>query len=325
MRRPLRRLTIATTTIAAAALIAAPALAKVSSDSIGQKATVGTEAGSGSQPAPPPGPGPETADPAAGDPVNLGGGYDPGTAPSSEPANPWTTNNNPWISTGTGTDVRVGHSDAEGLGHALAIFGGIASGDASGALGAAVGDAIDTSRPGQAGGGGAATAAEEIDVQALAQTATSQMTIRAPEIASTPNDPDTLGAVGLPVWFWVANPGTETTGPNTTSATAGPVTVTATATFTGMTITTGDGTTIQCDGPGTEYPGTGIEESPDCGHIYEQMSDDQPDGVYTVDITAHWTVDWNATTGETGTIPIDLTTDKQLRIGSYQTVVTGVS
>ncbi|MFC5331195.1 hypothetical protein ACFPJ7_19875, partial [Brachybacterium fresconis] len=74
-----------------------------------------------------------------------------------------------------------------------------------------------------------------------------------------------------------------------------------------------------------EYPGTGIEESPDCGHVYEQMSDDQPGGLYTLNITAHWAVDWDSNTGEGGQIPLDLTTDKQLRIGSYQSVVTDVT
>ncbi len=165
----------------------------------------------------------------------------------------------------------------------------------------------------------------QVDPAELAQTAVSQMDLEAPEIASTPNNPDTLGAVGLPVWFWVANPGEKTTGPASTSTSAGAVTVNATATFDGMTITTGDGSTIECAGPGTEYPGKGIEESPDCGHVYEQMSDDQPDGLYTVDITAHWTVDWDSNVGASGEIPVDLSTSKQLRIGSYQTVVTGVS
>ncbi|MBP2407308.1 hypothetical protein [Brachybacterium fresconis] len=168
-------------------------------------------------------------------------------------------------------------------------------------------------------------AAPQVNPAELAQTAVSQMHLTAPEIASAPNDPDTLGAVGLPVWLWVANPGPTTTGPNSTSATAGDVTVTATATFSGMTIDMGDGTTIECTGPGTEYPGTGIEHSPDCGHVYEQMSDDQPGGLYTVNITAHWAVDWESNSGEGGQIPVDLTTDKQLRIGSYQSVVTDVT
>ncbi|MBP2407299.1 hypothetical protein [Brachybacterium fresconis] len=55
------------------------------------------------------------------------------------------------------------------------------------------------------------------------------------------------------------------------------------------------------------------------------MSDDQPGGLYTLNITAHWAVDWDSNTGEGGQIPLDLTTDKQLRIGSYQSVVTDVT
>lgn len=172
---------------------------------------------------------------------------------------------------------------------------------------------------------GGEPAAPQVDPAELAQTAVSQMGLEAPAIASTPNDTETLGAVGLPVWLWVTDPGETTTGPNTTSASAGAVTVTATAKFSGMSIDMGDGTTIECDGPGTEYPGTGIDPSPDCGHVYEQMSDEQPDGLYTVNITAHWGVEWESNTGETGTIPVELTTSKQLRIGQYQTVVTNVS
>ena len=165
----------------------------------------------------------------------------------------------------------------------------------------------------------------QVDPAVLAETAVSQMGLEAPSIASTPNNPDVLGAVGLPVWFWVDDPGPTTTGPQETTASAGDVSVTARAEFTGLTITTGDGTTVECSGPGTEYPGTGIDPSPDCGHVYEQMSDDQPGEVYQVGITAHWSVTWEANTGETGTAEVQLQTGKELRIGSYQTVVTDVS
>ena len=165
----------------------------------------------------------------------------------------------------------------------------------------------------------------QVDPAVLAETAVSQIGLEAPSIASTPNNSDVLGAVGLPVWFWVDDPGPTTTGPQETTASAGDVSVTARAEFSGLTITTGDGTTVECSGPGTEYPGTGIDPSPDCGHVYEQMSDDQPGEVYQVGVTAHWAVTWEANTGETGTAEVQLQTGKELRIGSYQTVVTDVS
>ncbi|MDU1203731.1 MAG: hypothetical protein E7A06_12395 [Clostridiales bacterium] len=164
--------------------------------------------------------------------------------------------------------------------------------------------------------------APQVNPETLAQEAVSDMGLQAPEISSTPNNPNTLGAVGLPVWYWVENPGPTTTGPNTTTAAVGSVSVTATAKFKGLTIDTGDGNTITCSGPGTPYPGTGIEESPDCGHIYTEMSDDQPGQVYTVNTTAKWEVTWTSNTGASGTIPVNLTTSKEIRIGSYQTVVT---
>lgn len=150
-----------------------------------------------------------------------------------------------------------------------------------------------------------------------------EMQLSSPQIASTPQDPNTPGAVGLPVWFWADDPGPTTTGPNSVTATAGRFTVTATGTMTGLTIATGDGETIDCAGPGTPYPGSGIEPSPDCGHTYEQTSADQPGGVYHLDVQAHWTIAWDDNVGHHTEMPIRLEGTKELRIDDLQAVRSG--
>ena len=355
MRKPLRQLTITTLTITALTLPAAAAWADGDINyrgTGGSSGTVTVKASSPGKAAAPKQSAPKTTNVSAKKTTDVTpkkttnvsakqttrvDNYSSGKPTSQAVADP---NPNPWTSIG-GTDLNVRDGNPLVLGAARIGLGvAKATGDAQGAgraLGTIAGNAVEFSRdrsptaqpaaPAQPAPADPAAPAEPVvtvDPAVLAQQAVSSMGLEAPEIASTPNNPDTLGAVGLPVWFWASNPGPTTTGPQEATASAGPVTVTANARFTGMTIQTGDGTTVECDGPGTEYPGVGVEPSPDCGHVYEQMSDDQPDGLYAAEITAHWTVDWTATTGESGTIPVDLETSKQLRIGQYQTVVTDV-
>ena len=62
----------------------------------------------------------------------------------------------------------------------------------------------------------------------------------------------------------------------------------------------------------------GKQDSPTCGHRYEKMSTDQPDGAYQVTATSHWVVEWTGG-GQSGTIEFDLTTDAlPIRIGEAQ-------
>ncbi|MFF2174768.1 hypothetical protein [[Kitasatospora] papulosa] len=57
----------------------------------------------------------------------------------------------------------------------------------------------------------------------------------------------------------------------------------------------GDGTTVTCRGPGTPYrQSRGKAMSPDCGHLYEQPSYEQPGGRFQGTATAAWTVTWTA-------------------------------
>lgn len=165
----------------------------------------------------------------------------------------------------------------------------------------------------------------------LARRAVAAMQLTMGEIGSTPppvtTAADSLGAVGTPIWFWVANPGPNTTGPLTETASDGGLTVTATATLqaTEWTLANEQGATIAtttCSGEnaaGTPYDERGIVPSPTCGIPAAQ---NQQIGTLTVTGTAHWTVEWSGG-GHSGTIPVPgQSTSAPIEIGEIQTIIT---
>lgn len=159
-----------------------------------------------------------------------------------------------------------------------------------------------------------------IDPAVLAQRAIAFMNLDPITIGIVPEPgPNRVGLVGLPVWMWVEDQAPNTYGPITASASQGPVSVTATAKVSSIVWDMGDGTKVTCTGPGTPYEDRyGKQDSPTCGHRYEQMSDDQPDDAYQVTATSHWVVEWSGG-GQSGTIELDITTEPlPIRIGEAQ-------
>ncbi|MEU1932611.1 ATP/GTP-binding protein [[Kitasatospora] papulosa] len=135
-------------------------------------------------------------------------------------------------------------------------------------------------------------AAPMIDPETVARRAAASMRLEPPKVAS----PRAAGTyvVGMPMWMWVT-PSPSTFGSATASATAGGVTVTASAKVTRVRWAMGDGTTVTCRGPGTPYrQSRGKAMSPDCGHLYERPSYEQPGGRFKGTATAAWTVTWTA-------------------------------
>ncbi|MFD8001146.1 ATP/GTP-binding protein [Streptomyces mirabilis] len=161
--------------------------------------------------------------------------------------------------------------------------------------------------------------AAAVDPAQLAQEAVKKMTLLGPDIAS----PRAVGTyiVGVPMWMWV-DKGPTTYGPNTASASAGGVTVTATASVTKIVWKMGDGSTVTCGGPGTQYKASyGKQESPTCGHIYATTSASQSGGKYAVTATSTWTVDWQVNGGgATGQITEIRQSQAQVAIGELQVV-----
>ncbi len=158
--------------------------------------------------------------------------------------------------------------------------------------------------------------AAPVDPAVVAQTIVEQMELRAITIGMVPEDsPGSMGIVGLPVWMWVDSPSEQTFGPMTRSASLGGVTVTATASVSKIWWQMGDGGAVTCWSAGTPYTdGHGGEQSPDCGYIYSKQ------GTYTIRATSYWSVDWTATTGVSGSIPLEFTQSRMVQVGEIQVV-----
>lgn len=146
-----------------------------------------------------------------------------------------------------------------------------------------------------------------VDPAALAQQLIAQLTLKPPVVRLAPPS-GTEGLIGLPVWMW-SERSQDVTGPVGDSMTAGAVTVSLWATVTTIVWDMGDGHSVACAGAGTPYTSSaGSSASPDCGHVYELPSRDQPNGVYTVTATATWTIAWQGG-GQSGQQTLGLTSE----------------
>lgn len=158
--------------------------------------------------------------------------------------------------------------------------------------------------------------AAPVDPAVTARTIVAQMELRAITIGMVPQEgPDSMGVVGLPVWMWVDAPSAQTFGPMTRSASLGGVTVTATARVSKVWWEMGDGGAVTCVTSGTPFTdGHGGQSSPDCGYTYVRQ------GTYTVRATSFWSVVWTSSTGVSGSIPLQFSRSRIVRIGEVQVV-----
>lgn len=126
-------------------------------------------------------------------------------------------------------------------------------------------------------------------------------------------EPGSISIVGVPTWMWAEN--ATALGTVTRTASVPGLSLTLTAKMTGVTWDMGDGTTVECEGTGTKWsPDLGTGDSPTCGHTYTKQ------GNYTVTSTAHWSVTWEASTGENGVIDRDLASTATVRVGEVQVI-----
>jgi hypothetical protein len=170
-----------------------------------------------------------------------------------------------------------------------------------------------------------------LSAEEVAQLAVLSMNLDTGEIGSTPpassSSPNAVGAVGLPIWLWIANSADNTTGPAYGRAEDNGLVVTATGALDRVewTLTGPNGATvgaITCDGPnapGTPYDGrNSAEPSPTCG--FGADLNNSP-GNLTLTATAHWSVEWQ---GGNQSGHIDFTAESestQIRIGELQMLV----
>ncbi len=154
------------------------------------------------------------------------------------------------------------------------------------------------------------------DPEELARQAIRTMGLRAIDIGIVPEDlPGRVGIIGMPTWMWVENPGPNTVGPITRSASARGYTVTATARVTKVVWNMGDGKSVTCTGRGTPYADSyGRKSSPTCGHTYTR------DGRYTVSATSYWTIEWSGI-GQSGSISLNFMRSTTITMGESQVLV----
>jgi hypothetical protein len=82
---------------------------------------------------------------------------------------------------------------------------------------------------------------------------------------------------------------------------------------------------VLCYGPGTPYDPAVDDDAQrtDCSHVYRDVSTGEPGGVYHASATTTWSLAWQASTGETGTLPdVGRTTTFDLTVTERQAVVT---
>lgn len=109
--------------------------------------------------------------------------------------------------------------------------------------------------------------------------------------------------VNLWTWFWT-DPVTFT--PRSRTASAGAISATATATPIALVYDPGTGDTpVTCPGPGRPWQASDGDFAPSgggCGYTYLHVSDS-----VTATVTIQWQVTWTGSNGQTGTLPVLLT------------------
>ena len=173
---------------------------------------------------------------------------------------------------------------------------GSATGQATGVIWLATGQATPTVPP--------------PDPAVAGAQAASELQLPVPTLTLSPA---TTGYVNLAEWLWIN--ATVWHSLSTTAQacnTGGCITATATATPSYVTWDTGDGSTVTCNGPGTPYnpslPATA--QSTTCSHTYATTSAGQPspdgnpnDAAFPITATITWTVAWAGPDGSAGALP----------------------
>ena len=141
-----------------------------------------------------------------------------------------------------------------------------------------------------------------------------------PVIRSSPA-PGALQLTRLPVWLLVAANAWQ---PQSKTAQVPGEAVTATATPVSAAWAMGDGTTVTCKGPGTQYAGGNpAAASPTCGYTYDQSSARQPGGAYRVTVTITWDITWQGDGGAGGVLaPLRTVAAVEFRVAESQALDT---
>ncbi|MFD4909547.1 hypothetical protein [Kitasatospora purpeofusca] len=128
--------------------------------------------------------------------------------------------------------------------------------------------------------------------------------------------PEGTSVVGVPVWFWLANPQP----PAAKTVRGNVIAVTVTPRLKSLEWSLGDQldpkkeTVKKCAGAGTPYePKYGASPSPTCGYVFTTGSGTRKAGLFYGTLTVHWVGDVTVTGGNQTVAPIDLETSVRLQ------------
>ncbi len=136
-----------------------------------------------------------------------------------------------------------------------------------------------------------------VDPRALALQAERSLQLPRPAVHFNPPG---SSVVNLPTWLWIDG---SIWHPYSVTATAGSVTATAVATPTFVTWTMGDGSVVNCDGPGMPFDVSrpAAQQTSSCDYVYritsadQRTPDDNPDdAAFGVLASVSWAVEWSA-------------------------------
>lgn len=155
----------------------------------------------------------------------------------------------------------------------------------------------------------------------VAQEAVKAIHLSAPSPHMSPDA--ALQWANFPTFLWTDR---ATWHPLSATASVPGLAVSATATPVRLTWEMGDGSIVNCTGPGTPFTDAtpASSSSPDCGHVYRRSSDSEPSGKFTVQATETWHVTWVGG-GESGELPdMTATTSIPVRVAESQALVASV-
>lgn len=199
---------------------------------------------------------------------------------------------------------------------------GLGVGDQPVAIPASLCRATDPAEPEAATPAGGPAPVQQVDARALAERAMSELSIPAPELRMSPEDP-VKALVGLETWLWVPQGQWQ---PLTASAEAGGTEVTVTAEPIQSRWDMGEDT-VNCPGPGREWrKGLGQKAKTSCGFTYERTSAREPNRKHDVSAAIRYRVmftcdgDCSEDGGDLGTLDSPTSTS-ELEVTERQSVV----
>lgn len=158
-----------------------------------------------------------------------------------------------------------------------------------------------------------------VDPRQLAVDALASVGIQPPAIRTSPSANGRL-YVQVPTWLWLERSWWQ---PYEATARAGHVWSTARAVPVATTWNLGDGRSVSCRGPGTEWRRGLPEDASSCTHTYRTSSVGTPGGTFTVEATVTFEVSWSSNVAAGGTLPgITRTSLVDVEVGEIQAIGT---